>query len=238
MLAKRLLGKKTPQPSPLRIALLEILIIIIGILLSVAITEWFGNLKDGRRETAYLESLVKDLNDDLDNLRYDLDKRLEQLEACQKILELKIPEDTYRGAAIAVPFKTLSQTMRFKPSTATFRALESTDRMELINSDEIVRKLINLYTGTYDLVGQNNDDVTRYRNNFLLPFMVENLNFAAATQQEPVDKQVLNDAPAVLVEMTNHMIYNQISIGSTVTAYGYAIEEAEEALTLVKQELE
>lgn len=242
MLAKRLLGKKDNNtPSRLGYALLEITIIIIGILLSVAITEWFGNRKDNKRETAYLENIVNDLTHDLEVLQSDVDVRTDQLGACRALilaedLEGDISPDV--ASDVAESFTELAKTISFTPSTATFRALESTGRLELIDNDEIVRKLIDLYTTYYNLVDQNNDDVTRYRDNFLLPFMVKNLNFAMVSNRGPVQNPLLNTDPVVFKEMTNHVIYNQLSLTSTVVAYQRAIDHARETLALVEEELE
>lgn len=241
MFAKRLLGKKEKSPSRLRYALLEIAIIIIGILLSVAITEWFGNRKDNKRETNYLENIVKDLTLDLENLNADIAHRSNQLEACQALINTEglggeISMDL--ATSVAKSFKELAKTISFSPSKATFHALESTGRMELIDNDEIVRRLIELHTGYYDLIEQNNNDVTRYRDNFLLPFMVKNLNFGMAYSSNEVKRPLLHDDPEVLVEMTNHVIYNQISLGSTVATYYQTISYVEETLALVKKELE
>lgn len=240
MLAKRLLGKKDAKPSWVRKALLEILIIIIGILLSVAITEWFGNSKDNKREKAYLEAITNDLTNDLEYLEADFNQRAGQLQACEELTQAfgitKI--SPAMASVMAKSFTELAKTVSFNPSTATFRALESTGRMELIDNDDIVRNLIDLYTRYYDLVDQNNDDVTRYRDNFLLPFMVTNLNFAVAASQGPVANPLLNARPAVYSQMANHVIYNQRSLSSTMVAYQRAIDHVRETLALVEQELE
>jgi len=240
MLAKRLLGKRATKPSIFRIALLEILIIIVGILLSVAITEWFGNRKNDKQEAAYLENIAKDLTNDLEFLQNELEQRSDQLEACQNLLKAlgQNKDENFSSEEAPRAFKVLANTVRFSPSTATFRALESTGRMELIDNDNIVRQLIDLYTGDYDMLDQNNDDVTRYRDNFLLPFMVSNLNFSTVVSRGPVKNPLLNTDPATLIEMNNHIIYNQISLSSTVTAYKRAIKQVQETLVLVEQELE
>lgn len=241
MIAKRLLRKQESTPSRLGYALLEIMIIIVGILLSVVITEWFGNRKDNKRETAYLQDIAKDLKSDLEFLRVDMADRTDQLGACQTLIQAQgLAGDISPALAgnVANAFTQLAKTVHFSPSAATFRALESTGRIELIDNDEIVRKLIDLYTGYYNLIEQNNDDVTRYRDNFLLPFMVKNLNFMMASSRAPVKNPLLNTDPATLSELTNHVVYNQFSLSSTVVSYQRAIDHAQETLLLVEKELE
>lgn len=240
MLAKRLLTRKEKTPSSFRYALLEIVIIIIGILLSVIITEFFSNRKDNKRETAYLKALADDLTSDLEYLEIDLEERSNQLEACEVLSGILQSQDfsPARMPSIAKALTDLTKTVSFNPSTATFRVLESTGHVELIDNDEIIRKLIELYTSYYDLIDQNNADVSRYRNNFLLPFLVSNLNFAAAARGSEMENPLLHNDPAVFTQLSNHVYYNQRSLGSTMVAYNQAIDHARETLVLVEKELE
>ncbi|TXF87656.1 hypothetical protein FUA23_17750 [Neolewinella aurantiaca] len=236
---------KPPASTPpakrswLRKALLEISIIIVGILLSVAITEWFNGYKDGARESAYLNDIVKDLTSDLEALEADLEQRQDQIDACQQISVFFSEQNPTPGqtAGMAASFISLTSTINFNPSLVTFRALESTGRMELIRNDDIVRNLTELYTRSYSLVEHNNDDVTRYRDNFLLPFIVQNFNFAAYNQQSPDILPNLTDLTVKRAAM-NHVVYNQFSISSTIDAYTEAIEQARSTLALVQKELE
>lgn len=240
MLAKRLLTRKEKTPSSFRYALLEIVIIIVGILLSVIITEFFSNRKDNKREATYLKALANDLSSDLEYLEIDLEERGNQLEACEVISGILQTKDfsPARMPAIAKALTDLTKTVSFNPSTATFRVLESTGHVELIDNDEIVKKLIELYTSYYDLINQNNADVSLYRNNFLLPFLVSNLNFAAASRGSEGVNPLLHSDPAVFTQLSNHVIYNQRSLSSTVVAYNLAIGQARETLELVEKELE
>ncbi len=241
MLSKKILQPKSTKPSPWRYALLEILIIIVGILLSVAITEWFASIKDTKREAAYLEDLSKDLSSDLESLEYDLAQREDQLAACEQLASAIQAKNLAQPATVRQIVQSLTalvKTTSFNPSVATFRALESTGRMELLENEDIVRNLIQLYTRYYDLVKQNNDDVTNYRNSFLLPFMVDNLNFAAAPRKGPVANLLLVGDRKVIDQLQNHIIYNQQSLSSTIVAYTEAINHLQETLGMVASELE
>jgi|GEM_PF-5043826 hypothetical protein len=239
MLAKRIIGRTKREPSTWRIALFEILIIIVGILLSVLITDWFSNRKDGKREHAYLEAIAQDLTADLEFLESDLQQREGQLEACVTLGRLGQQGSTMEVAPeLAKSLTTLGKTVRFNPNMATFRALESTGRIELIENDAIVRNLIMLYSRYYDLVEQNNSDVSLYRNNFFLPFMLESFDFAAGSSRPPDTNPLPLRTEDFYRQMSNHVIYNQLSLSSTVVAYYTAIAYVRETLALVKTELE
>lgn len=246
MLAKRLLPPKdkaapaNKAPSSFRYALLEIVIIIVGILLSVIITEFFSNRKDNKRETTYLRALANDLSSDLEYLEVDVEERGNQLAACEVLSRILQTQDFSPASipAIAKALADLTKTVSFNPNTATFRVLESTGHVELIDNDEIVKKLIELYTSYYDLINQNNADVSLYRNNFLLPFLVNNLNFTAAARSSGMENPLLHNDPAVFTQLGNHVYYNQRSLSSTVVAYNQAIDHARETLVLVEKELE
>ncbi|MEL7377529.1 MAG: DUF6090 family protein [Bacteroidota bacterium] len=58
--------------------ILELLVIIVGILLSVYITNLFENAKESRKEQIFLKQLQQDLQDDLTSLRSDSTIRSEQ----------------------------------------------------------------------------------------------------------------------------------------------------------------
>lgn len=238
MLAKRIIGRTKREPSTWRIALFEIAIIIVGILLSVAITNWFANRKDAKRERAYLEAVAKDLTADLEFLEGDLRQREGQLEACVTLNSLIGQGFSPQiGPVLAESLTTLAKTVHFNPNQATFRALESTGHIELIKNETIVRNLIMLYSRYYDLLDQNNSDVSLYRNNFLLPFMLNSFNFAIGRTREQVSNPLLAPAEQIFREMPNHVIYNEISLSSTVVAYNRAIDYARETLTLLEEEL-
>ncbi len=214
----------------------EIAIIIIGILLSLAISEWFGDRKDARREMAYLTQLSGELENDLGQLRAEMTQREGQLESARAVLEMQRrgigPAD---GKTIASHLRALTFTVRFSPNDATFSTLESTGQLALIDRPEITTRLLDLYDNQYESVNLNNQDVTDFRNAFLLPYLVNELDFNFAVGR-PGDIEKLGRALASPV-LTNQLIYFSISLQSTVLTYERTLTGVEETLRLVRAEV-
>ena len=103
----------------------------------------------------------------------------------------------------------------------------------MIENDEVVESLIDLYSSSYLMLKANNDDVTAYRNRFILPYIIENVDVnAALTQRDASSMKILDE-----VVFQNHLAYNQISLFSTQESYKRTIERLREVLALVKEEL-
>ncbi|MEM1358977.1 MAG: hypothetical protein AAGF89_12300, partial [Bacteroidota bacterium] len=173
MFSERLLGQSKSTKGLIANILLEILIIILGVLISLWLSNIFQHWDNARQEQVYLELLHSDLQADLAVLRSERAHREEQVTAAGQLIgALNNPDvPTYRQT-VANSMRNLLTTIRFSSSNATFRALESTGELKLIREDSLVNQLIQLYSKDYESLRHNNDDISNFRNNFLLPYAV------------------------------------------------------------------
>jgi len=232
--------KITPPPTTrfgwLWRILLEIAIIVLGVLLSLWISNGFQNRQDNDRARSYLQRLDKDLAKDEDRLKRRVEQRRTQLEQAGKLLQLISKPITPDAApALSEGFQTLLWTSRFSASDATFRSLESTGDLRLIRQDSLVDRIVTLYRNQYDGLRENNEDVTKYRDNFLLPFVVENVSFRQAFAPKGEMKSFTQ---AQVGELFNHLVYERISLTSTVESYERTIGEVERLRADVKDALQ
>ena len=209
----------------------EIAIIIVGILLSLAISGWFEDRKEAKREHAYLRQLTTELSDDLDQLRSDLAQRQKQLDITNNLLRIITTDDfASNSQAFSRGLPYLSYTINFEPNDATFETLKATGQLAMIEREGLATNLISLYENRYNEIDLNNSDVTNFRNDFLLPFLVERLDFSTVDRR-PSRKQMLNLRKALMEpSFLNRLVYNRISLESTVGAHERTIEAVAELL--------
>lgn len=232
MFSERILGKSDSPKRLIANVLLEILIIILGVLISLWISNIFQNKDDARQEGVYLELLRRDLQADLLNLQSERERRQEQAAAAQQLIRaLNQPKAPNFRQTLASSIRSLLATVRFSSSNATFRALESTGELKLIREDSLVNQLIQLYSKDYESLRHNNDDISHFRDNFLLPYAVDNLNFRDAFGK-PTSSEVED-----VVILFNQAAYCSISLQSTVDAYQKCEERVEKLLDMLEGEL-
>jgi hypothetical protein len=213
----------------------EVVVILIGILLSLWISNWFQNRQDHRKEVRYLQRVKADLIDDLDRLKSDYQLRNMQLAFVKQALEsVNEPDKEVDFANLGFSLQQLIPTIRFAPKEVTFRSLESTGRLGLIENQAIVAGLIGLYSGNYENVALNNEDINNYRDNFLLPYLLNELDFNGSIYQGKTETlaNILTDH-----RFANHLIYEESSIGSAIYVYKKTIAAVEELIRVIEGEL-
>lgn len=219
----------------LRESLREMGVLVIGILLSLWISNLFQNHKDNERAEVYLDRINKDLSYDLEKLESEYLRRKGQLTSTGTMLgALNNSDQSATHSVLFEGFQQLLWTTDFSAKDATFRSLESSGELRLIQNDSVVDGLMNLYRGSYYSLDANNTDITKYRDNFLLPYVIENVSFRKAfnPMQYSAERIVGNRE-----ELYNHLIYESISLGSTVDSYARNIEQVKELRALIGREL-
>ncbi|MFK8164110.1 MAG: DUF6090 family protein [Lewinella sp.] len=238
MLAKRILSKRPEKQRPWFWAvLLEIFIIIVGILLSFWISKGFENRRDAKLEQEYLAQLKGDLTTDLVQLSQDYRLRSEQLEATSNLMRgISLPPGEEGTQIIISSFRKLLLSVRYSSTNATFRMLESTGHLKLISNDSIVSEAIGLYGNSYEFIHHNNDDISKFRDNFLLPYAIQHLNFSEALKPPGTDRVpvVFDDAQRLM----NQSIYLRISLSSAVATYAEVMTQVEALLDQVERSLD
>ncbi|MEM9930090.1 MAG: hypothetical protein AAF840_09750, partial [Bacteroidota bacterium] len=98
----------------------------------------------------------------------------------------------------------------------------------------IVNGMIELYTISYAAIAYNNDDLVRFRDNFLLPLTINTFDFRAAFSAG-------NDAIALSADelrlLYNQLVYVSISLQSSVAAYEQNLASIEQLLGIVQREI-
>ncbi len=214
--------------------LIEILIIMVGILLSLAFSSWLENRKDRKEEQLALEQIKENLLTDLQQLEDQLELRQRQLAFSQQMLDqiaddsLSIDQNTFVQG-----MRYLAITVSFTPNTVTFETLKSTGQLGLIKEKQILENLVGLYQMQYGNVALNNGDLASFRERYILPFILENFNM----QKSMTGKLEAIDFRPVLESRSfvNLLTYIQISGSSSLQAYEEALGKTQTLLELLSE---
>jgi len=214
--------------------LIEILIIMVGILLSLAFSSWLENRKDRKEEKLALEQIKENLLTDLEQLEEQLELRQRQLAFSQLML------NSIAGDSLSIDQKTFVQGMRylaitvsFSPNTVTFETLKSTGQLDLIEEKQILENLVGLYQIQYGSVALNNRDLASFRERYILPFILENFNMqkSMTSTAEAVDFGPILESRSFV----NLLTYMQISGSSSLQAYEEALGKTQTLLELLSE---
>ena len=124
----------------------ELVLLIVGILVALAVNGWIEDRRDARIEHEYLELLVRDLDRDLEVL-----KEVEEFESAQAAaaalayrgVRMGVAPEEREAVAAALGQLTARRTLRL--SRATYSDLLSTGNLRLIRNSGLRDRIVRLY---------------------------------------------------------------------------------------------
>ena len=155
-----------PRAKLLRRVIGEVLIIVAGVLIALALEGWVSNQAAERTEVAYLESLSRDLQLDLAQLDTAIAVVGRRREGTQEALRVLRDDGTVRDSAnVLLGLSQASLIWIYQPIAHTFEDLKSTGNLQLVRDADVRRGL----AAYYNWIGGDFDDWvkeaqwTRYR---------------------------------------------------------------------------
>jgi hypothetical protein len=134
-------------------AFVELLVIFVGISASFLVDEWRQNNADDELELHYMKALYEDLTEDLANLETQINRRNVTLDRCHFLLDAMHFPDSVQisDAQFKHYFKSMSFLEKFVPADNTFRDLNSTGNMKLIDDPELKNNIYDYYRSVEEL---------------------------------------------------------------------------------------
>lgn len=226
-------------------AVAELLIIVSGVLIALAVDNWNQGLKERALERQYLESLAEDLRDDIDEL--DLALRMADLNEGAARLALRVQSEG--SAAVENPADLVVAVERagflYLPSYSpfTFEDLKSTGNLRIIRNPELKKRLAAYYSETLR-GGQWNSEYRRreavYEAEVTGILGIDqrasvSLDQPIEASEEDVERiaRQLRDRPAIGTAL-EEMVWVQIRVRRDLTAVQ---EICREVLELVEEEI-
>ncbi len=154
-------------------ALGEIVLVVIGILLALQISEWNSNYKRHKTETQLLQDIHKEFLENKEQLRLVKSYHVMTYEATETLLDM-MPIDLNKikiDSIVSLLDKTYYN-WTFNPQQSTINTLVNTSSFDLISNVEL-RKLLQNWTDLY--LDYNEDEMdARYQViNFHRPYMIK-----------------------------------------------------------------
>jgi len=178
-------GKTTKY---LKYAVGEIILVVIGILLALQISEWNTNYKRHKVESQLLKDIHKEFLENKEQLKLVESYHLISYEATQKLLNL-MPIDiaNIKFDSIVVLLDNTYYNWTFNPQQTTINSLINTSSFDLISNVEL-RKLLQNWTDIY-LDYSEEEIISRNQvNNFYRPFMSKHYETNLVKNRRPFDE--------------------------------------------------
>jgi len=127
--------------------LMEIVVIILGISITLALEEWRDDAKVVKLENVYRGNLLADINVDLEALQYVSAATKTLLAHGEAIFDYEngSPAHSLSDSALTTDLRSILQREKFIPHDATFAELKSSGNLHLINDIDLKRLLFAYY---------------------------------------------------------------------------------------------
>lgn len=127
----------------------EIVLITIGILIALQINNWTQERTDRKLEKVFLNRLLEDLNDDVETFTAEVEAGNQGLEAIRQAVLLMDQIDSEEDVIAFNRLYDQTFMVSLSPHYATYQELESTGRLNIIQSDSL-RSAIQDHYVTYE----------------------------------------------------------------------------------------
>jgi hypothetical protein len=167
--------------------LIEIVVIILGISITLALETWRDEAKEERTEKIYLSNLAADLQVDLNSLQRAADSTKVLLKNGEDLLQaIRSPlNHPLSGAQLTLDLRSILGRPKFISHDATFSELKSSGNLHLIKNVDLKWLLFDYY-GQAQIIKENQDaeqqaTITLVGPYFLKRFPLDGLDTAATT---------------------------------------------------------
>ena len=157
---------------------LELLVVIIGISIAFALENWSEKKRNTMNEINYLESLDKDISQDINEVQSILDsskilvKNINELfGALYGYTSEEMVKNYHVTSAYSAPY--------FNSKDGTYISLLNSGTLRIIEDYELKSSIINLYNVHYDEILRQDDFIKNLVNNQIYPYMLSEVTFRA-----------------------------------------------------------
>ena len=202
----------------------EIVLIVVGILIALQISEWNQSLTNERLEQAFLQRIEKDLKADLIEFGKERQRIRDGMAALEEAVQLihreNVGTDLYKFNVLF----DMAGINPLKPQTATYRELESTGQLNLIQDDKLRAALQDHYA-EYEGIEKDFESIADWMNNVSSQFEAESAIMKYTNETKSLfPSKVLSDQDWAFFNDPSHPHF--VKMEATVASKGYRAQNA------------
>jgi hypothetical protein len=156
--------------------LVNLIVVILGISVAFYLEGYREEQSNKKLERKYLESLIKDLNTDME--------ALDTLQSVNKYIATSIEGLTdavsgreYFRDSLTLYMLAIQYNPPFTPQSTTYESLKSSGKMDLIDDFELRNRVVELYEQYYRGAREYDDVLSDHADDFIKPFFMDNVTF-------------------------------------------------------------
>ncbi len=161
-------------------ALGEILIVIIGITIAFSLNNWAENAGDWSLRKEYLESLIADLSNEVQQLEGDQAEFQQKVNTIQSIFPHLGGKKEGRDTLLQKIFS-LAEIVYFQPNDVTYRTLVNSGDPRLFSDFELKKALETHYSGQ-NQIQQDYERQNKIHEKYLADFLIYRLDYEQIRQ--------------------------------------------------------
>jgi len=157
----------------------NLLVVILGISIAFYLEGWREETANKKQERKYLDSLITDLNTDV-----------EALDTLRIVNEMIIKASvSLANATVGQPYEDATKLRSdvlmiqynppFVPQRTVYESMKSSGRMDLINDFKLRNQIVELYEQYYRGTGQYDQSLDEHVRDFIKPFFMKNIQFTS-----------------------------------------------------------
>ena len=174
---RKAIVKQGKTQAYIKYALGEIVLVVIGILIALKISNWNESIQIKKEEVKTLNSLSEELKGNLSEFDSIFNAQLIRNESLQTVLFIDIKNQpiSYLDSLITNNVESYS----YNPSTGIYNSMINSGKIELISNDELKKRVAKLNDEVKDYQ-EHEDEITEFTKAHLETYFIENFNIPPA----------------------------------------------------------
>ena len=216
--------------------IVEIVIIIIGISLSFALSDFEKKQASKADYQSYLKKLQRDIHIDSLQMVNDIGVYGSKINAVDLIFKFHPGFSQDSISMLGQAQNNLLNFVEFLPNDNTFQILSSTGDFKVFTNDSLVSELFQLYRFNYSFINMLGREANEERLSYVKPYLVDAIFF----EDEITFPKVRTNIPAVIQDRKFRNIclqYKQSSYGA-INAYRSALNRLARINQIITSEIE
>ena len=158
----------------------NLLVVILGISIAFYLESYREDQGRKSQEEKYLESLIEDLEADIQSLDQLLIANERITNALVGLTDASIGRESLNDSSLLNSIFAIQYNPPFTPQRTTYESLKASGKMDLIDDFELRNSVIKLYEQSYKGTREYDNTLSEHVRDFVKPFYMKNIQFKAA----------------------------------------------------------